>query len=118
MSEGPFTPTRCDDVAMHVVFFFVCFFGVFFFLCDEATRLRFHTVHEKNVISTLSDLYMCSQIRNMSYASDNCRDGFSACSNAAVCEHIIKMYSVLIFLLVALLHRSLARSLALCVKGP
>ena len=34
------------------------------------------------------------------------------------CEYIIKIYSILIFPLVALLHRSLARSLALCVKGP
>ena len=30
------------------------------------------------------------------------------------CEYIIKIYSVLIFRLVALLHRSLA----LCMKGP
>ena len=42
----------------------------------------------------------------MSYARDNCRDGFSACS-----KYIIKIYSVLIFPLVALLHRSLARSM-------
>ena len=33
-------------------------------------------------------------------------------------EYIIEIYSVLIFPLVALLHRSLARSLALCLKGP
>ena len=53
---------------------------------------------------------MCSQVRNMSYASDNCRDGFSACSNAVV-ERLIEIYSVLFFPLVALLHRSTHRSL-------
>ena len=56
--------------------------------CNEATRLSFHTARDRTVISTLSDLYVCSQVRNMSYmssyASDNCRDGFNAFSNAAV----------------------------------
>ena len=37
---------------------------------------------------------------------------------ARQCEYIIKIYSVLIFPLVELLHRSLARLLALCVKEP
>ena len=34
------------------------------------------------------------------------------------CEYIIKIYSVLIFLLVALLHRSLARPLSVWMEGP
>ena len=55
--------------------------------CDEATRSSFHTARDKIDISTLSDLYMCSQVRNMSYASDDCRDGFSACNNAPVWIH-------------------------------
>ena len=46
----------------------------------------------------------------MSYASDNCRDGFSLVVTRQ-CEYIIKIYSVVIFPLVALLHRSLARFL-------
>ena len=89
---------RCDDVAMHV-----------FSWCDEATPLIFHTAHDRTVISTLSDRCMCSQVRSMSYAGDNCRDGFSACSIKAV-WYIIKIYSVLIFPLVALLHGSFARA--------
>ena len=44
----------------------------------------------------------------MSYASDNCRDGFRVVTRQ--CEYTIKIYIVLIFPLVALLHRSLARS--------
>ena len=55
--------------------------------CDEATRSTFHTARDNTVISTLLDLYMCSQVRNISYASDNWRDGFSACSNAPVWIH-------------------------------
>ena len=59
--------------------------------CDESTRLSVHTVCDKTVFSTLSDLYVCSQVRNMSYASDNCRDSCFACSNAARCDHIYAM---------------------------
>ena len=48
---------------------------------------------------------MCSQVRNMSYVSDNCRDGFNAVVTRQ-CERIIEISSVLFFPLVALLHRS------------
>ena len=82
------------------------FFFFFFFWCDELTQLSFHTACDKTVFSTLSDLYVCSQVRNMSYASE------VVDSRAATrqCEYIIKIYSVLIFPLVALLHRSTHRS--------
>ena len=59
--------------------------------CDELTRLSVHTVCDKTVFSTLSDLYVYSQVRNMSYASDNCRDSCFACSNAARCNDIYAM---------------------------
>ena len=74
------TYTRCDDAAMDV-----------FSWCDKSTRLSVHTVCDKTVFSTLSDLYVCSQVRNMSYASDNCRDSCFACSNAARCDDIYAM---------------------------
>ena len=35
----------------------------------------------------LLDLNVCSQVRNMSYASNNCRDSCFACSNTAVCTN-------------------------------
>ena len=65
---------------------------------------------QKHILLTYKALYICSQVRNMSYASDNCRDGFSLVVTRQN-EYIIKIYSVIIFPLVALLHRSLARSL-------
>ena len=74
--KGPFTQRASEDAAMHA------------FLDAMKRRDRvFHTVRDKTVISTLSDLYMCSQVINMSYAVDNYRDGFSACSNAPVSIH-------------------------------
>ena len=33
---------------------------------------------------TLSDLYLCSQVRNMSYASDNCRYSCFACEQSTI----------------------------------
>ena len=45
--------------------------------------------------STLSDLYVYSQVRNMSYASDNC--AIVASRATRQCEQIIKTYEVLFF---------------------
>ena len=80
--------------------------------CDEATRLSFHTARDKTVISTISDLYMCvvkleiCAMRAIIVAMDLAR------VVTRQCEYIIKIYSVLIFPLVALLHRSIAPSLS------
>ena len=77
----------------------------------------FHTARDKTVISTLLDLYMCSQIRICVVKLETCpmRAITVAMDLARVvtrqCAYIVKIYSVLIFPLVTLLHRSLARSL-------
>ena len=59
--------------------------------CDESMWLSVHTICDKTVFPTLWDLYVCSRVRSMSYASDNCRDSCFAYSNAAV-EQTIKTY--------------------------
>ena len=77
IAKGSFTYTRCDDAAMHV-------------FLDAMNRrdwvFTLHAIKPFCFFSTLSlsVLYVCSQVRNMSYANDNCRDNCFACSNAAV----------------------------------
>ena len=73
-------------------------------------RSSFHTARDKTVISTLSDLqlYICVvkletfPMRAITVAMDLAR------VVTRQCEYIIKIYSVLIFPLVALLYRSLS----------
>ena len=68
------TYTRCDDATMHV------------FLDAMNRRDWAFTLHaiKPFLFFTLSEQYVCSQVRNMFFASDNCRDSCFACSNTAV----------------------------------
>ena len=97
--EGPFTPTPCDDVAMHA------------FLDAMKRRDWVFTLH------AIKPLFPHCQIYIFVVKLENCsmRAITVAMDLALVvtrqCEYIFKIYSVLIFPLVALLHRSLARSL-------
>ena len=100
------TPTRCDDVEIHA------------FLDAMKRRDWVSTLH------AIKPLFPHCQIHIYVVKLETCpmRAITVAMDLARVvkrqCEYIIKIYSVLIFPLVALLHRSLARTLTLSVKGP
>ena len=69
------TYTRCDDATMHV------FINA---MNRRDWAFTLHAIKPFLFFFTLSEQYVCSQVRNMFYASDNCRDSCCACSNATV----------------------------------
>ena len=102
VAKGPFTQKASDDAAMHA------------FLDATKQRDRVFTLHVIKPLFPHCQSYICV-VKLETYPM---RAITVAMHLARVvtrqCEYIIKIYSVLIFLLVTLLHRSLA----LCVKGP
>ena len=84
------------------------------FLDAMKRRDRVFTLHALKPLFPHCQIYICvvkleaCPMRAITVAMDLARVG------TRQCEYIIKIYSVLIFPLVALLHRSLT----LCVKGP
>ena len=94
--QGPFTQRASDEAAMHA------------FLDAMKRRDRVFTLHAIKPLFPHCQIYICVEtcpMRAITVAMDLAR------VVTRQCEYIIKIYSALIFPLVALLHRSLARSL-------